>query len=74
MARLLAEARIIRCERCRRGLAEDCGFVVLVSYRGHCAQYYDPGLVAMTCQVSSCSHQNLLVVEATCPPIELTVP
>ena len=51
MAVVVAEARIVRCERCGRGLAEDYGFVVLVRYRGHQSRLYGPGTAVITCPV-----------------------
>ena len=49
MARLVAEARIVRCQKCGRGLAEDYGFVLLIRYRGHQSRLYGPGRVVITC-------------------------
>ena len=49
MVKLVAEARIVRCERCGPGLAEDYGFVVLVRYRGHQSRFYGSGRAIITC-------------------------
>ena len=49
MAHLIAEAQIVRCKKCRRGLAEDYGFLVLVRHRGHRSRFYGPGRAVITC-------------------------
>lgn len=49
MPQVVEEARIVRCERCGRGLAEDYGFVVLIRYRGHQSRLYGPGRAVITC-------------------------
>lgn len=55
LAEFIAEARIVRCERCHRGLAEDYGFVVLVRYRGHRSMFYGPGRAVVTCSACGTS-------------------
>ena len=62
MAHLVAEARIIRCGKCGRGLGEDYGFVVLVRYRGHQTRYYGPGRAVVTCP--ACGTER--VIEVSC--------
>ena len=61
MAELVAEARIVRCGKCGRGLAEDYGFMVLVRHRGRRTQFYGPGRVVLTCQV--CGAERAVAVE-----------
>lgn len=56
MAKVLAKARIARCERCGRGLAEDYGFVVLVRYRGHQSRLYGPARAVITCPACGADH------------------
>ena len=60
MAQVIAQAEIVRCEKCRRGLAEDYGFVVLVRHRGRRARFYGPGRVVISCLV--CGSECVVVV------------
>ena len=66
MAKVVAEARIVRCGQCGRGLAEDYGFVVLVRYRGHQSRFYGPGKAVITCP--ACGSENPVEVEDAAPP------
>ena len=63
LGRIVAEAKIVRCERCGRGLAESYGFMVLVRYRGRRTQFYGPGRVVLTCQV--CEADRVVEMQET---------
>ena len=62
MVQVVAEAQIVRCDRCGRGLAEDYGFVVLIRYRGHQSRFYGPGRAVITCRV--CGTNRTIQVRA----------
>ena len=49
MAKVVAKAKIVRCQKCGRGLSEHYGFLVLVRYRGHRSLFYGPGRAVVMC-------------------------
>ena len=60
MAEIIGEAKIVRCQKCGRGLGEHYGFVVLVRYRGHKSLFYGPGRAVITCPV--CGTNNTVEI------------